>query len=183
MPVKKNYLTRLQLADKLKNLKALILDVDGVLTDDHLYIGPDGFEIKKFYIGDGLMIVLAMRQGLEIVIMSNRYSPATTTRMNDLGVKHVIQERGDKAKIVRKYFDDNGLDIDLDETAFIGNDIMDVSLAQKVGIGIAVKNAHSDLLDTADFVTKTDGGTGAVREILELYFDAIGVKPIELFTK
>ncbi len=175
--------TSRQLLGKLKKLRALILDVDGVLTDDHLYIGPDGFEIKKFHIGDGLMIVLGMRHGLEIVIMSNRYSPATTTRMNDLGVKHVIQERGDKAKIVQNYFDDHGMDIDLAETAFIGNDIMDVSLAQKVGIGIAVHNAHKDLLDVADFVTKADGGTGAVREILELYFKAIGIKPIDYFTK
>ncbi|MEZ5357391.1 MAG: HAD hydrolase family protein [Candidatus Zixiibacteriota bacterium] len=182
MPAKKR-LTKKQLAAKLKKLKAIILDVDGVLTDDHLYIGPDGFEIKKFHIGDGLLIVLAMRQGLEVVIMSNRYSPATTTRMKDLGVKHVIQERGDKARIVSEYFAKNGMDIDLSETAFIGNDIMDVSLATKVGVGIAVKNAHKDLLSVADFVTSTKGGEGAVREILELYFDAIGIKPINHFTK
>lgn len=182
MPAKKR-LTKKQMASRLKKIKAIILDVDGVLTDDHLYIGPDGFEIKKFHIGDGLLIVLAMRQGLKVVIMSNRYSPATTTRMKDLGVKHVIQERGDKADIVSKYFVKNKIDIDLKDTAFIGNDIMDVSLAQKAGIGIAVKSAHRDLLDVADFVTKANGGEGAVREILEMYFDALGQKPIGLFTK
>lgn len=179
----KKRFTKKQMASRLKKLKAIILDVDGVLTDDHLYIGPDGFEIKKFHIGDGLLIVLSMRQGLEVVIMSNRYSPATTTRMNDLGVKHVIQERGDKARIVSEYFAKNGIDIGLSETAFIGNDIMDVSLAKKAGIGIAVHNAHKDLLAVADFVTKANGGEGAVREILEMYFDALGLPPINHFSK
>ena len=183
MVAKKKYLTVKQLSAKLKKIKALILDVDGVLTDDHLYIGPDGFEIKKFHIGDGLMIVLAMRSGLEIVIMSNRPSPATTTRMNDLGVKHVIQQRGEKARLVREYLEIQKMDIELSETAFIGNDIMDVSLATQAGLGIAVHNAHPDLLAAVDYVTKANGGTGAVREILELYFKALGKTPIDYFTR
>ena len=88
---KKTYWTKSKLAKKLAGIKALILDVDGVLTDDHIYAGPDGFELKRFHIGDGLNMVLSMRAGLEIIIMSNRPSEATTTRMKDLRIKHVIQ--------------------------------------------------------------------------------------------
>jgi 3-deoxy-D-manno-octulosonate 8-phosphate phosphatase (KDO 8-P phosphatase) len=173
---KKAYLTKAKLQTRLKNIKALVLDVDGVLTDDSLYIGPNGFELKRFDIGDGLMIVLAMRTGLEIVIMSNRKSPATTTRMKDLGVKHVIQARGDKARMVGEYFKKNKMNIDFSEIAFIGNDIMDISLAQKAAIGIAVKDAHRELKDMADYVTTKKGGHGAVREILDIYFKGRGLK-------
>ena len=95
---RKSYLTKPALTKRLAGIKALVLDVDGVLTDDHLYVGADGFELKQFHIGDGLTMVLAMRAGLEIIIMSNRPSAATTTRMNDLMVKHVIQARGEQGE-------------------------------------------------------------------------------------
>lgn len=183
MPKKKKYLTKRQLMARLKKIKAIILDVDGVLTNDHIYMGADGFELKKFHIGDGLSIVLAMRSGIEIMIMSNRPSPATTSRMKDLKVKHVIQAHGDKSRIVGEYLKKKKLGFDLKQTVFIGNDIMDVTITKAAGIGIAVASAHDDLLAVADYVTKTDGGQGAVREIIELYFKAIGKKPIDFFTK
>ncbi|MEE9442647.1 MAG: HAD hydrolase family protein [candidate division Zixibacteria bacterium] len=183
MPTKKKYLAKRQLMERFKKVKALILDVDGVLTDDHIYMGPDGFELKKFHIGDGLSMVLAMRSGLEIMIMSNRPSPATTSRMKDLKIKHVIQAHGDKARIVGEYLKKKKLGFDLKQTVFIGNDIMDVTLAQAAGIGIAVASAHDNLIAVADYITKNNGGQGAVREIIELYFKAIGKKPVDYFTK
>ena len=175
--MRKRRLTPRQLATRLKTIKALILDVDGVLTDDHLYIGPDGLELKQFHIGDGLTMVLAMRAGLEIVIMSNRPSAATTTRMKDLQIRHVIQERGDKAGLVKEYFAANGLEFDLRDTAFIGNDIMDIPLAREVGISITVADGYEDLKALANYITEKKGGHGAVREVLELYFRGIGKKP------
>ena len=89
-------LNRRQFLEKIKATRLLALDVDGVLTDDSIFFGSDGFEMKKFNISDGLYIVLAMRAGLEIAIVSGRYSPATDTRMKDLGVKHVLQEMKNK---------------------------------------------------------------------------------------
>lgn len=162
-------LTKAAVTKKLAGIKALILDVDGVLTDDCLYVGPDGFELKKFHIGDGLAIVLAMKYGLEIIIMSNRFSPATATRMKDLRVKHVLQERGNKAKIVRAYLKKKRLKIKYSECAFIGNDIMDIPLAKEVAVGIAVGDSLPELKKVADFITKADGGKGAVREVIEMY--------------
>jgi len=179
MPDKKKYLTKKQLAKRLAGLKAMILDIDGVLTDDYLYIGPDGFEIKKFHVGDGLLIVLSMQVGLEIIIMSNRPSEATTTRMKDLRVKHIIQERGNKGRLVREYIEKHGLDIDLKECGFMGNDMMDISLMHEVDLKIAVNGSHRDLLNVVDFVTTAKGGTGAVREVLELYFEGRGLKPFD----
>lgn len=180
---KRKYLTRDSLIKKLAGIKALVLDVDGVLTDDHLYVGPDGFEIKKFHIGDGLSIVLSLKIGLEIIILSNRFSPATETRMKDLRIKHVIQQRGDKTKILDQYLKDQNLDLSMSEIAYIGNDIMDISLAQKVGIGICVNDAYPELKEAADYMTTHTGGNGAVREIIELYFEGKGLKQIDILNK
>ena len=180
---KRKQLTPDALAKKLAGIKALVLDVDGVLTDDHLYVGPDGFEIKKFHIGDGLSIVLSMKTGLEIIILSNRFSPATETRMKDLRIKHVIQQRGIKVDILDRYLKDQKLGFSMPEIAYIGNDIMDIGLAQKAGIGICVSDAYAELKEVVDYVTTHAGGHGAVREIVELYFKGKGLKQIELLNK
>lgn len=180
---KKKYLTKAAMSRKLAGIKALILDVDGVLTDDHIYIGPDGFEIKKFHIGDGLNIVLSMRSGLEIVIMSNRPSPATTSRMKDLGVKHVIQKHGDKGRLVTEYLRRKKLAIDLSEAAFVGNDIMDIPLMEKVGLKIAVKDAYPELKAVVDYISDKKGGEGAVREVIDLYFKGRRLKTADFLTK
>jgi 3-deoxy-D-manno-octulosonate 8-phosphate phosphatase (KDO 8-P phosphatase) len=164
-----------QLKKKLKSIKLLALDVDGVLTDDNIYFGPDGFEMKRFHISDGLFMVLAMRAGLEIAIVSRRPSPATTTRMRDLGVKYVLQDSLEKVKLITPLLED--LKLKFSEIAFIGNEIMDIGLVEKAGLGIAVADSSRELIKSADFVTHKKGGNGAVREILEYYFEAVGQDP------
>jgi len=168
-------LTVAQLKKKLREIKLLALDVDGVLTDDSIYFGADGLEMKKFNISDGLFMVLAMRAGLEIAIVSRRPSPATLSRMRDLGVKHVLQESLDKVELITPLLKE--LKLNFDDIAFIGNEIMDIGLAEKAGLGIAVGDSSPELIKTADFVTKKNGGYGAVREILEYYFMAVGKDP------
>lgn len=164
-----------QLKKKLREIKLLALDVDGVLTDDSIYFGPDGFEMKRFHISDGLFMVLAMRAGLEVAIVSRRPSPATDSRMRDLGVKHVLQDSMDKVKLIMPLLEK--LKLEFDDVAFIGNEIMDIGLAEKVGLGIAVADSASELIAVADFVTKKAGGQGAVREILEYYFETVAKDP------
>lgn len=180
---KKTYQTETQISKKLADIDALILDVDGVLTDDSLYIGPDGFELKRFHIGDGLNIVLAMRSGLEIFVVSNRHSPATASRMKDLGVRHVIQNHGDKYRLLTEYAENNDLTLNLNKAAFIGNDIMDIPLMKYVGLKIAVGDAHHELKNMVDYVTDKKGGHGAVREIIDLYFAARKIEPKDLLRK
>ena len=166
-----------ELKTKLKEIKLLALDVDGVLTDDSIYFGPDNFELKKFNISDGLFMVLAMRAGLEIAIVSRRSSKATESRMKDLGVKHILQEHKDKVQMVKPLLEK--LNLDYNDIAFVGNEIMDVGLVKKAGIGIAVADSAAELIDSADFVTSKTGGNGAVRELLEYYFEAVDKDPKE----
>lgn len=173
----KQLLTRDQVVERFRTIKLLALDVDGVLTDDSIYFGADGIEMKRFNISDGFFIVLSMRSGLEIAIVSGRYSPATDTRMKDLGVKHVLQGKRDKVALIEPLLQE--LDIDYSEVAFIGNELLDIGLAKRVGLPIAVKDSARDYLDVVDYITERGGGDGAVREILEIYFEAVGRKPIE----
>lgn len=175
MPTTK--LSREDFCRRLADIKLLAMDVDGVLTDDTLYFGPDGFELKRFNVSDGLLMVLAMRAGLQLAVVSGRYSAATDTRMHDLGLTHVLQGMKDKVKQITPLLDD--LKLAFDQIAFVGNEILDISLAEKVGLAIAVADASPHLVDTVDFVTTRRGGDGAVREILECYFEAIGRDPRE----
>jgi len=173
-------LTRAEFIEKLKSIKLLALDVDGVLTDDSIYFGPDGFELKRFNISDGFYMVLAMRHGLELVIVSGRYSAASDTRMKDLGVKHVLQAKKDKVEMLRPLLDE--LKLEFTDVAFVGNEILDIKLAREVGLSVGVADSAPDLLDEVDYVTQTAGGKGAVREVLECYFEAVGVNPKDLVT-
>ena len=171
-------LSRPQLQEKLSGIKLLALDVDGVLTDDGIFFGPDGFEMKKFNISDGFFIVLAMRSGLEIAIVSGRPSPATVTRMKDLGVKHVLMGRQKKSEMLGGLLEQ--LHLTLAEVAFIGNEILDMELAEKVAVPIAVNDACDELKAIVSYVTEKKGGEGAVREIIEDYFFAKGLSPRSL---
>ena len=168
-------LSRAEFVEKLKSIKLLALDVDGVLTDDSSYFGPDGFALKKFTISDGFFIVLAMRAGLEIAIVSGRHSAATETRMKDLGVKHVFQGFKDKVKMLEPLLDEKR--IDFSQVAFMGNELLDIKLAGKVGLPVAVADANRHLIDVVSYVTQQPGGTGAVREVLECYFEAVELDP------
>jgi len=168
-------LTRPEFIKRLGDIKLLALDVDGVLTDDSIYFGPDGFELKRFNISDGLFMVLAMRSGLELAIVSGRHSAATDTRMRDLGVKHVLQGMKDKTKMITPLLEK--LKLDFSEVAFVGNEILDIKLAGKAGLGIAVADSCEELIEAADYVTEKAGGKGAVREVIECYFEATGLDP------
>src|SRR3990170_2228787 len=141
-------LSVLQLKKRLREIKLLALDVDGVLTDDSIYFGPDGFEMKRFHISDGLFMVLAGRAGLEVAIVSRRPSPATDSRMRDLGVKYVLQDSMDKVNLIKPLLEK--LKLDFKDVAFIGNEIMDIGLAEKVDLGIAVADSSPELIKHAD---------------------------------
>jgi len=172
------HLSREQVMARLKGIRLLALDVDGVLTDDSIFFGPDGFEMKKFNISDGFFIVLAMRAGLEIAIVSGRPSPATITRMKDLGVKHVLQAMKSKVAQIKPLLDE--LELDFDEIAFVGNELLDIKLARKAALGVAVADSAPEMIEAADFVTSKKGGEGAVRELLQLWFESVGKNPQDL---
>lgn len=169
------HLSHDELAERFRNIKLLALDVDGVLTDDNIYFGPDGFELKQFNISDGFFIVLAMKAGLEIAVVSGRPSKATTTRMKDLGVKHILQEMRDKRRQIEPLLEKLG--IDKKQVAFVGNELLDIALAKEAGLSIAVADSAPELIEVVDYVTEARGGRGAVREVLKAYFKGVGLDP------
>ncbi|MDH3890196.1 MAG: HAD hydrolase family protein [candidate division Zixibacteria bacterium] len=172
------HLTREQFVQRWKSVKLLALDVDGVLTDDSLYFGTDGFELKRFNISDGFYMALSMRAGLELAIISGRYSAATDTRMKDLGVKHVLQGKKNKVIHIEPLLSEMGLDFS--DIAFVGNEILDIGLAKKAGLSIAVADSAKELIEVVDYVTVKNGGMGAVREVIEGYFEATNQNPLDL---
>jgi 3-deoxy-D-manno-octulosonate 8-phosphate phosphatase (KDO 8-P phosphatase) len=116
-----------------------------------------------------------MRSGLELAIVSGRYSQATDTRMKDLGIRHVLQGMTDKVDMIKPLLEQ--LNLSFDDIAFVGNEILDIKLARVAGLGIAVADSSPELLEAADYVTDRAGGRGAVREIIECYFEAVNVNP------
>lgn len=173
MAVKK--LTRAQVVKRFKSIKLLALDVDGVLTNNWLYVGNDGLEFKQFNIADGFYMKLAMRSGLPVAIVSGRHSPATDTRMKELGIKYVMQGKADKPSMLAPLLKEIG--IEFSEVAYMGDEILDLSIGRKVGLPVAVKNAAKEFKEIALYVTKNNGGEGAVRELIECYFEAVGKNP------
>ena len=174
----KKYLTYDELVERMKSVKLLATDVDGVLTDDTIYFGPDGLELKRFHVSDGFYIALALRTELEFVVISGRPSEATTTRMRDLHVKHVLQAPVNKARLLAPLLEK--LNIDFKDVAFIGNEILDLPLLRAVGLPMGVADSSPQVLREVEYVTSTPGGRGALREVIEAYFAAHNHDPEEL---
>lgn len=149
---------------QLKNLdiKLLILDVDGVLTNGQVYICDCGHEIKGFSTQDGIGLKLLLASGIEIAIISGRKSPATKKRLRELNIKHVHLGVSDKIEVFNKL--KNKLSVENNNIAYIGDDLPDLLVMQQVGFSIAVDNAVDAIKDIANYITTKKGGDGAVRE-------------------
>ena len=149
----------------MKDVRFIVMDVDGTLTDGSVIIDSEGLESKRFHISDGLGIRLAQEAGLEVVVLSGRKSGAVTKRMRELRVKRVYQGVVNKAEVIAKLKAD--LEIVDEQIAFIGDDINDLPAFSQVGVKIAVGDGSPLLRDRADYVTRRPGGYGAVREAIE----------------
>ena len=156
----------------LVDTRLVAFDVDGVFTDGRFYLSNDGVESKSFSTQDGFGIRRLLSAGIEVAVISGRRSAAVDQRMAELGVTHVIQ--GCKDKIVA--FDDltASLGISDADCVFVGDDLPDLPLLNKVGYSIAVANAVSELRERCDYTTKAGGGSGAVREVCDLVLAARG---------
>lgn len=172
---------RCELIERMKKVKLLASDVDGVLTDDTIYFGPDKLELKRFHVSDGFYIAIAMKAGLEFVVVSGRPSEATTSRMRDLGVKHVLQAPINKAQLIAPVLKE--LNLDYSDIAFVGNEILDLPLMRRAGLRIAVKDSAPELVREVDYVTSALGGFGAIREVIQAYFDAHNIIPEEILKR
>jgi len=151
--------------EKLRKIKALFLDVDGVLTDGSIIYSDHGSETKVFNVRDGLGIRWLIKSGFIVGIVTGRKSDALVHRCENLGIDLIFDGIKDKASALRMILDQTGMNSE--EIAYMGDDIVDIPLMNRVGVSIAVADAHEVVIKTADMVTAARGGAGAVREVCE----------------
>ena len=151
-------------------IRCVIFDVDGVITDGKLYLGPDGQEWKAVSVRDGLGLRLLLEAGVEVAVISGRPSLAMQTRLNSLGVKHVYLNTVDKLPAYERVLRD--LDLADEQCAIMGDDTPDLPMMRRAGLTLTVADAHGDVLAAADWVSRFPGGQGAVREACDLLLSA-----------
>jgi 3-deoxy-D-manno-octulosonate 8-phosphate phosphatase (KDO 8-P phosphatase) len=157
---------------RARQLRLLLFDVDGVLTDGSVFINADGSEQKRFFIRDGAAIVWAQRAGLLVGLLSGRASDATTRRAAELSIPIVLQGQPDKRIAYGRLLAERGL---RDEhVAYMGDDLMDLPVLTRAGLSAAPADAIGDVLTRVHWVSRYDGGRGAAREMIEMVLMALG---------
>ncbi len=157
---------------KARDLKVLILDVDGVLTDGRLFFDDQGAEYKCFHARDGHGIKLLRQTGVEVAVISGRKSDSVAIRMKNLGIELVYQGHEDKIVAFDEILDK--LSIKPEQAAHVGDDLLDLPLMKRAGLSIAVNDANFAVRQYADWCTETPGGLGAVREVCDMIMQAQG---------
>ena len=150
---------------KLKKIKLLILDVDGVFTDGYLYYDHQGNQIKRFSVKDGLGIRYLQKAGLNLCIVSGGKEDVIKKRAEDLNIKYIyccVKNKKEKVEILQDQFK-----VNKDNILFVGDDLNDLTVRKSVGILIAPNNASKNFKKNCDAILKNNGGYGAVRELAE----------------
>ena len=149
----------------MKNIKLVIIDVDGVLTDGAIYIDSDGREIKAFHVLDGTGIAYLHRVGIKTAIISGRTCKAVIHRASELGIEDVYQGAKNKLDAYKEILKKHALRDE--EICYIGDDLIDLPILYRVGFPVAVANATPLVKQYSAYVTKARGGCGAVREVAD----------------
>ncbi|HEY7791631.1 MAG TPA: HAD-IIIA family hydrolase [Vicinamibacterales bacterium] len=158
------------LRQKAQRIRLLLFDVDGVLTDGGIILHPDGAEAKRFDIRDGTGIVWAQRAGLLTGVLSARASAATAQRTAQLGMAIVYQGVPSKAEAFDEILTTHNLRPD--EVAYMGDDLLDLPVLQRVGLSAAPADAVAEVRRRVDFVAPSRGGAGAARDLIETVLQA-----------
>ncbi len=158
-----------------KNVKLLVLDVDGVLTDGKLYIGSDQVEYKPFHTKDGMGVSLVRYAGIKTAIITGRKSKAVEKRANELKIDFVYQGIHNKQEVLNEILD--SLSLTMEEVCYVGDDINDLPVLRKAGFSCSPNDGVAIVKETVDFVTSANGGNGAVREVVETILSAQGDFP------
>lgn len=156
-------------------VRLLALDVDGVLTDGLIYYGNNGEELKAFNIKDGLGIKLLQKTGVAVAIITGRQSDIVLRRARELGIEDVVQGRDDKHQALLELC--RRQNIDMEDCAYMGDDLPDLAAILAAGLGMTVANASAAVLAAAHWRSMYNGGDGAVREACEFILSAKGVLP------
>ncbi|NND44779.1 MAG: HAD-IIIA family hydrolase [Xanthomonadales bacterium] len=160
------------LLERARRIRLLALDVDGVLTDGRIYFDSEGRELKAFYTRDGLGLKALQRCGVRLAIITGRESPMVTQRARELDIEFVYQNASDKLSAYQELLRESGLEES--EVCYAGDDWIDLPVLQRCGLAITVPAADEVVRERAHWVTKREGGEGAVREICDLILEAQG---------
>lgn len=156
---------------RAEQTRLCVFDVDGVLTDGKIVLGPGDVELKAFNVKDGQGIAM-LREFVAIGVITGRRSEAVATRMSQLGVQHVFQGEKNKPAALKKII--KSLEIDLQAVCYVGDDLPDLAVMQQVGLAVAVADASPIVRKVAHYCTTSAGGAGAAREVCELILSAQG---------
>ncbi len=162
--------SRFELTNRLRDIKLLSLDVDGILTDGGLYFADDGNTFRKFNVKDGLGIKQALRAGIVVVIISAGIQDSIRLRMESLGISHIYTSVDDKLEILGNICGELG--IDPSQVIHMGDDLNDLPILEAVGCPISVPDGMPEARDAAIYVTTQKGGKGAVREVCDMLIAA-----------
>jgi 3-deoxy-D-manno-octulosonate 8-phosphate phosphatase (KDO 8-P phosphatase) len=162
----------MQVEDRAKNIKLIVFDVDGVMTDGSLYLCDDGQEFKAFNSHDGLGMKMLKASGVEMAIITGRSSNVVVKRAENTGVAHFYQGVEDKLEALEHLAQKLGLE--LSQCAFMGDDVVDLPPMRRSGLALSVPAAPPLVKQHAHYVTTREGGSGAVREVVELIMQAQG---------
>ncbi len=165
--------TEERLLSRIRGIKLLILDVDGVMTDGRIIIDDAGLESKQFDVRDGHGLKILMRCGIGVVLLTGRKSRVVDHRAADLGINEVHQGILNKREVLDEILKRRKLSPE--EIAYVGDDVIDIPILKRVGFGVAVADACPEATGVADFVTEHPGGRGAVREVCEVILKTQGL--------
>ncbi|MHB1515552.1 MAG: KdsC family phosphatase [Acidiferrobacteraceae bacterium] len=171
-PIRFPYLVHENVTHSASLIRLVLFDVDGVLTDGRLFLDDTGRETKAFYARDGHGLRMLQMTGVEIGIITGRTSRVVELRAAELGVKHLFQGCRDKLPVYDTLVRECGLT--QQAVAFVGDDIVDLPIMARVGLAVAVQDAHYLVKERAHWVTPSAGGCGAARDVCELIMEAQG---------
>ena len=160
--------------EKIQPIKMLLMDVDGVMTDGGIFFGPGAMELRKFHVHDGIGIALAKAAGLLVGILTSKDSEAVRRRAEDLGMDEIQQNFFHKEEGYQNILNKYGLKDE--EIAYVGDDILDIPILQRVGLSICVADAAEEVKSVSHYVTRKKGGEGAIREVVAILLEGLGKK-------
>lgn len=155
-----------QLKNKLQNIKLLVMDIDGTLTDGSIYYGPSGELFKRFGVKDGMGITLLRKSNIKTAFLTSEKSPINDTRASKLKIDKVVQDSRNKSGDLNEIA--KSLEVSLLETAYVGDDVNDLHAIGLVGFSACPANSSRAIKEKVDYISNYDGGLGAVREICEM---------------
>jgi 3-deoxy-D-manno-octulosonate 8-phosphate phosphatase (KDO 8-P phosphatase) len=160
---------------RAQNIRLVLLDVDGVLTDGRLYFGPKEELFKVFHVRDGQGIKMLQKVGLEVAILSGRRSDAAFLRAKELGINRYYEGLRDKLAVMQDLL--AALNLKPSAVAALGDDLVDLPLLTRVGLAVAVADAVPEVRAACHWVTPLPGGRGSVRQVCDLLLQAQGRWP------